>query len=71
MKYELLILEPGYYQEGEFGIRIEDIVQIVPAYPPNDFGGRGALSFLTVTLVPHQLKMIDLSLLTKAEVCAF
>uniref|UniRef100_A0A0K8TT40 Putative xaa-pro aminopeptidase n=1 Tax=Tabanus bromius TaxID=304241 RepID=A0A0K8TT40_TABBR len=60
--------EPGYYQEGQFGIRIEDIVQIVPANPPNDFAGRGALTFKTITYCPKQTKLIKKELLTEAEV---
>lgn len=61
--------EPGYYQTGEFGIRIEDIVQIVPAgnSVPHDFDGRGALRFHTVTLCPIQTKLIAVKLLTEAE----
>lgn len=31
--------EPGYYEDGEFGIRIEDIVQIVEAETKNKFKG--------------------------------
>ena len=32
--------EPGYYEDGEFGVRIENIVQIVPAetkVPPGSY----------------------------------
>lgn len=61
--------EPGYYEDGQFGIRIEDIVQIVPAADvvQGDFGGRGALRFHTVTLCPIQTKLVDVALLTVAE----
>lgn len=59
--------EPGYYEEGKFGIRIEDIVQIVPANAPKDFNGRGALTFHTVTLCPIQTKLIKIELLTETE----
>ena len=27
----LLLSEPGYYKEGDFGMRLENIVQVVPA----------------------------------------
>ncbi|XP_065371028.1 xaa-Pro aminopeptidase ApepP isoform X1 [Calliphora vicina] len=60
--------EPGFYQDGEFGIRIEDIVQIVPADTKYDFNGRGALSFKTITLCPKQTKMIKKELLLDKEV---
>ncbi|XP_055619486.1 xaa-Pro aminopeptidase ApepP isoform X2 [Toxorhynchites rutilus septentrionalis] len=59
--------EPGYYKEGQFGIRIEDIVQVVPANIRNDFDGRGALSFSTVTMCPIQTKLVDVKLLTEKE----
>lgn len=64
----IVILEPGYYQDGEFGIRIEDIVQIVPGSSSHNFAGRGALTFKTITMCPKQTKMIKKDLLTNAEV---
>lgn len=60
--------EPGYYQDREFGIRIEDIVQIVPASTTYNFSGRGALTFKTITMCPKQTKMIKLELLNSVEV---
>jgi Xaa-Pro aminopeptidase len=59
--------EPGYYEDGKFGMRIEDIVQIVKANVPKDFNGRGALTFHTVTLCPIQTKLLKLDLLTEEE----
>lgn len=59
--------EPGYYEDGKFGIRLEDIVQIVKANVPNDFAGRGALTFHTVTLCPIHTKLINVDLLTATE----
>lgn len=63
--------EPGYYQDGEFGIRIEDIVQIVPASSEYNFNGRGALTFKTITMCPKQTKMIKKNLLNAQEVFKF
>lgn len=60
--------EPGYYEDGKFGIRIEDIVQIVPASPPYNFNNRGYLTFETVTLVPKSINLIDVAMLTDAEI---
>lgn len=72
MKYILLLIwlstEPGYYENGKFGIRIEDIVQIVPANISNDFNGRGALTFKKITMCPIQTKLINKMLLTATEV---
>ncbi|XP_067616243.1 xaa-Pro aminopeptidase ApepP isoform X2 [Eurosta solidaginis] len=59
--------EPGYYQDGEFGIRIEDIVQIVPALTKHNFAGRGALTFKTITMCPKQTKMVNKNLLSDVE----
>uniref|UniRef100_A0A1L8E2Y5 Putative xaa-pro aminopeptidase n=1 Tax=Nyssomyia neivai TaxID=330878 RepID=A0A1L8E2Y5_9DIPT len=59
--------EPGFYESDNFGIRIEDIVQIVKADIARDFDGRGALAFETVTMCPIQTKMIDVSMLTDKE----
>jgi len=59
--------EPGYYEDGEFGIRIEDIVQIVDAKVDQDFKGTGALTFRTITMCPIQTKLIDRKLMTAAE----
>nr|CAA10526.2 aminopeptidase P [Drosophila melanogaster] len=60
--------EPGFYQDGEFGIRVEDIVQIVPGQVAHNFSNRGALTFKTITMCPKQTKMIKKELLSDAEV---
>lgn len=60
--------EPGYYEDGKFGIRIENIVRIVKAETEHNFRERGFLTFKTVTMVPIQTKLIDPALLTKKEV---
>lgn len=61
--------EPGYYEEKEFGIRIENVVQVVFApKTKHDFNGRGALKLFDITMVPIQRKLIDLNMLNKREV---
>ena len=60
--------EPGYYQDGDFGIRIENVLVVKDANTENNFGNRGYLGFEHVTVVPIQTKLIDVSLLTPAEI---
>lgn len=56
--------EPGYYAEGEYGIRIESLVAVVPAPVPTK---RPMLAFETLTLVPIDTRLVDTSLLTSEE----
>lgn len=60
--------EPGFYQDGQFGVRIEDIVEIVAAKTTHNFNDRGYLTFDTITLVPKQTKMIKTEMLTDKEI---
>ncbi|KAI7815714.1 Xaa-Pro APN2 [Rhyzopertha dominica] len=60
--------EPGYYEDGKFGLRIEDVVEVVKANTPYNFKEKGFLTFDTITLVPKQQKLIHTSMLTDAEV---
>uniref|UniRef100_A0A8C5R3B9 X-prolyl aminopeptidase 1 n=1 Tax=Leptobrachium leishanense TaxID=445787 RepID=A0A8C5R3B9_9ANUR len=60
--------EPGYYEDGSFGIRIENLVLVVSARTKYDFKNRGSLTFEPITLVPIQTKMINIELLTEKEV---
>ncbi|XP_069973285.1 xaa-Pro aminopeptidase 1 [Penaeus vannamei] len=60
--------EPGYYEDGKFGIRIENIVRIVKAETPYNHRDRGFLTFKTVTLVPIQTKLVDPTMLTRQEI---
>ena len=64
----LISLEPGYYEDGNFGIRLENIIRIVPAVTKHNFANRGYLTFEDVTLVPIQQKMIMKELLNRDEV---
>lgn len=42
--------EPGYYADGRFGIRIENIVLVKEVKTPNNFGDKGYLGFENVTM---------------------
>uniref|UniRef100_T1DMF3 Xaa-Pro aminopeptidase 1 n=1 Tax=Crotalus horridus TaxID=35024 RepID=T1DMF3_CROHD len=59
--------EPGYYEDGSFGIRIENVVIVVPAKTKYNFSNKGSLTFEPLTLVPIQTKMILVHLLTQKE----
>lgn len=61
-------IEPGFYKDGAFGIRIEDVIQVIEADIGNAFDGSGALTFKSITYVPLQTKLMDRSILTKEEV---
>ncbi|KAG0045627.1 hypothetical protein BGZ83_009130 [Gryganskiella cystojenkinii] len=60
--------EPGYYEDGQFGIRLENVLLVKKKETPHRFGGKDFLGFEHVTFVPFQTKMIEPSLLTEAEV---
>lgn len=60
--------EPGFYEDGKFGIRLENIELVVQASTKYNFNNRGYLTFETVTLVPIQTSFLDMSLLTNAEI---
>ncbi|XP_041800329.1 xaa-Pro aminopeptidase 2 [Chelmon rostratus] len=57
-------IEPGYYKDNEFGIRIEDVAVIVPVHTKH---GNNYLTFDTVSLVPYDRKLIDTSILTSEQ----
>ena len=56
--------EPGYYEPGAFGIRIENLVEVVKdeAIAPRDF-----LRFDTLTLCPIEKRLVDPELLSAGE----
>ena len=58
----ILSNEPGYYKEGAYGIRIENLVLIVESEKHPGF-----LDFETLTLAPIDLRLVDEKLLTEAE----
>ncbi|MEM1307531.1 MAG: M24 family metallopeptidase, partial [Pseudomonadota bacterium] len=55
--------EPGYYREGVYGIRIENLILVSPAEQPAG-GDRPMLSFETLTLAPIDRALITPELLT-------
>ncbi|MEM6879654.1 MAG: M24 family metallopeptidase, partial [Bacteroidota bacterium] len=53
--------EPGYYLEGEYGIRCENLVQVVETSP-------GWLAFDTLTMFPFERKLIDSDRLSHRQI---
>ena len=63
----ILSNEPGYYREGAFGIRIENLIFVADAPALDGADDRKMLAFETLTYVPFDKRLIDTSLLTQAE----
>ena len=62
----ILSNEPGFYKQGEYGIRIENLLLVHEA---KDVAGgeRQMLGFETLTLCPIDRRLIDTSLMTADE----
>ncbi|MFH5775567.1 aminopeptidase P family protein [Paracoccus sp. NGMCC 1.201697] len=56
----VMTIEPGYYDEGRWGIRIENQVELIEVSP-------GFLGFKPLTLVPIDLSLFDLAALSTRE----
>ena len=61
----ILSNEPGYYREGAFGIRLENLIVVGEAAPLGD--NRAQLSFETLTFVPFDRRLIRAEVLSPAE----
>jgi len=59
--------EPGYYEPGAFGIRIENLLVVREEKTAHNFGGTTFLGFDRLTHIPIQRKLLDHELLTDAE----
>lgn len=63
----ILSNEPGYYREGAFGIRTENLIVVQDAAPLAGADARDMLSFETITFVPIARNLIDTALLSPDE----
>jgi Xaa-Pro aminopeptidase len=61
----ILSNEPGYYKEGAYGIRIENLVVVTAG--DNSEAERNMLEFETITLAPIDRDLVDTGLLNTAE----
>jgi Xaa-Pro aminopeptidase len=62
--------EPGFYKDGEYGIRIENLQVVTPAAPIAG-GERPMLGFEQLTLAPIDRRLVVKALLTAEEVAQF
>ncbi|MBI4724899.1 MAG: aminopeptidase P family protein [Rhodomicrobium sp.] len=58
--------EPGYYREGHYGIRLENLLAVRDAEPVEG-GETPMLGFETLTLAPFDRRLIAAELLSQAE----
>lgn len=63
----ILSNEPGFYAEGAFGIRIENLIVVQQAPPLPDQSVETLFEFETITFVPIDRRMIATGMLTAAE----
>ncbi|MCZ4351110.1 aminopeptidase P family protein [Roseovarius aestuarii] len=59
--------EPGYYREGHFGIRIENLLVVTRGDPLPEGDQTGKLCFETLNFVPIDRRLIDTQRLTPDE----
>ena len=63
----ILSNEPGYYREGAFGIRIENLLVIHEATPLPGGDQTGKLAFETLNFVPIDTRLIETGMLSEPE----
>ena len=61
----ILSNEPGYYREGAFGIRLENLIVVQTAPPMGD--NRDQLSFETLTFAPLDRRLVLADALSQGE----
>jgi len=60
--------EPGYYEEGHYGIRIENCVYVEEDKKLSKVNGKNpVLGFVDMTFCPYEISLIEKSMLTKQE----
>ncbi|KAK6111849.1 Metallopeptidase M24 family protein [Brugia pahangi] len=66
-KGHIITIEPGFYAEGKWGIRIENCYEVITADKVRS-GAENFLTFSPLTLVPIQKSLVDKTSLTTEEV---
>lgn len=62
--------EPGYYKKNDFGVRLENVLEVVlrnSTDGPDGPDGPTFYEFLTATLVPFDVKLIDVEMLSPQQ----
>lgn len=66
--------EPGYYVDGKYGIRIENLMEIQPVKPKTEQVANGEekaekefLKFSKLTMIPIQKNLIEVKMMTTTE----
>lgn len=60
--------EPGYYEDGKFGVRIENLLEICKVSPLSEKKGQKQFfQFKKLTMIPIQKSLIKLELMTEKE----
>lgn len=62
----ILSNEPGFYKQGEYGIRIENLIVVEERVIPG--GDRTIYGFETITWCPYERALIELKLLDDGEI---
>lgn len=60
--------EPGYYEDGSFGLRLENDMIVVPATTDHQFSTYEYMTFEMLSLVPFDPNLIDITLLSPAQI---
>jgi len=60
--------EPGYYEDGKFGIRHENVLVVVDAVTPHNFGGKKFHAMESITFVPFQRRCMDVRMMTDHQI---
>ncbi|KAK1357538.1 putative Xaa-Pro aminopeptidase P [Heracleum sosnowskyi] len=60
--------EPGYYEDGNFGIRLENVLIVKDADTEFNFGNKGYLEMEHITWAPYQRKLLDVGALVPEEI---
>lgn len=64
---KIFTTEPGFFKEGDFGIRLANVLEVVDTAKSHPSGAK-FLALNDITLVPYEPKLIETALLSAQEV---